>query len=222
MRDEFHPPVEEYLQAIHSLGEEHQRVIQARIAERLGKSAASVSTMLDRLEHDGYVARDGRLVSLTPTGADVARRVVRRHRLAERLLADVIGLPWEKVHGEAGRWEHVISDDVEARLVIILGDPGTCPHGNPIPGSAHAPAGRGGQVPLAEVAPGTDVRFERMAEAVEVDPVSMRYLGEAGFVPGTTARVQTRAPDGTLLLEVGDAALALGQDLCRNLFVVAA
>jgi DtxR family transcriptional regulator, iron-dependent repressor len=84
------------------------------------------------------VTRDGRLLYLTESGQALAERVVRTHRLAERLLVDVIGLEWHKVHREAGRWEHVISDDVEARLVELLGDPSTCPHGNPIPGS-HSP-----------------------------------------------------------------------------------
>ncbi len=110
-------------------------MIGARIAERLGRSAPSVSQMLDRLVEDGYVTRDRRRLSLTDSGRALGEKVVRKHRLAERLLVDVIGLEWHKVHREAGRWEHVISDDVEARLVELLGDPATCPHGNPIPGS---------------------------------------------------------------------------------------
>ena len=133
---EHHPPVEEYLQAIESLNEEGTPAIQARIAERLGRSAPTVSEMLDRLATDGYVERSGRTITLTEQGQDVAQTVLRKHRLAERLLVDVIGLPWHLVHEEAGRWEHVISDEVMARLVQILGDPATCPHGNPIPGSA--------------------------------------------------------------------------------------
>src|ERR1035441_9747460 len=138
---EYHPPVEEYLETMLSLSEEGVPVIQARIAERLGRSAPSVSEMLDRLREYGYVVRDGRRLSLTESGQALAEKVVRKHRLAERLLVDVIGLEWHKVHREAGRWEHVISDDVEARLVELLGDPAPCPHGNPIPGShSTAPA----------------------------------------------------------------------------------
>ena len=136
---EYHPPVEEYLETMLALAEEGVPVIQARIAERLGRSAPSVSEMLDRLIEDGYVTRDRRRLSLTDSGRALAEKVVRKHRLAERLLVDVIGLEWHKVHREAGRWEHVISDDVEARLVELLGDPATCPHGNPIPGS-HSPS----------------------------------------------------------------------------------
>ncbi|MGP8059581.1 MAG: metal-dependent transcriptional regulator, partial [Acidimicrobiales bacterium] len=127
MEDGYHPPVEEYLEAVLSLKEEGTPVIQARIAERLGRSAPSVSEMLERLCDDGYVRRDGRVVELTEKGSDLAEKVVRRHRLAERVLVDILGLPWHKAHMEAGVWEHVISDDVEERLVILLGNPTTCP-----------------------------------------------------------------------------------------------
>lgn len=219
MPSEFHPPVEEYLQAIEALGEEGSPVIQARIAQRLGKSAPSVSEMLDRLTAEGYVERKGRSIALTDRGRSVAQSVIRKHRLAERLLVDVIGLPWHKVHAEAGRWEHVMSDEVEERLVALLGDPGTCPHGNPIPGSARPAPPESGQVSLADVAPGQAVRFERLTEEVELDLASLRYLDDAGFIPGTSARVETRAPDGTVVLELDGRTLALGRDLCRRLFV---
>ena len=127
MLDRFHPPVEEYLEAIFSLEEEGIPVIQARLAERLDKAAPSVSEMLDRLEADGFIMRTARQISLTPTGAALAEGVVRKHRLAERLLVDIIGLDWDKAHLEAGRWEHVISDEVEERLVVLLDNPTTCP-----------------------------------------------------------------------------------------------
>jgi len=216
---EHHPPVEEYLQAIEALSEEGASVIQARLAERLGKSAPSVSEMLDRLEDEGYLQRSGRQITLTDAGRSLARSVIRKHRLAERLLVDVIGLPWHLVHAEAGRWEHVMSDDVEARLVELLGDPGTCPHGNPIPGSANEGQSQGAHVRLAEVDPGRTVRFERLTEDVENDGESLRYLGEAGFIPGTTALVTTRGPDGTLVIDLGGHALALGRDLAQKLYV---
>jgi DtxR family Mn-dependent transcriptional regulator len=217
----FHPPVEEYLEAVHSLKEEGTPVIGARLAERLGRSAPSVSEMLDRLSDEGYVRRDGRTVELTEKGSVLAAKVVRKHRLAERLLVDVIGLEWHKVHEEAGRWEHVISDDVEARLVILLGDPATCPHGNPIPGSATRPSGAR-QRPLAEMTPGTRVRLERISEDVEIDMRSLVYLDEHGFIPGATALVTSRGPDGTLVLEVGDSTVAFGSDLSRRLYVAVA
>src|SRR5579883_3096594 len=112
MADGFHPPVEEYLEAIHSLQEEGGQVIQARLAQRLGHSAPSVSEMVRRLREEGYLEADGRSLSLTHKGRERAESVVRKHRLAERLLTDVIGLEWHRAHLEAGRWEHVISDEV--------------------------------------------------------------------------------------------------------------
>ncbi|MGH9043481.1 MAG: metal-dependent transcriptional regulator [Acidimicrobiales bacterium] len=215
-----HLPAQEYLETIHSLLEEGTPVIQARIAQRLGRSAASVSEMLDRLADEGYVRRADRLVELTERGAALAAKVVRRHRLAECFLVDVIGLPWRKVHQEASVWEHVISDDVEERLVAILGNPLTCPHGNPIPG-APQPVSNGLQRPLSEVQAGTLVRLERMTEEVEVDMMSLIYLDDHGFLPGTVAFVSSRAPDGTLTLQVGDTAVAFGSDLSARLFVAA-
>jgi DtxR family Mn-dependent transcriptional regulator len=216
--DGYHPPLEEYLEAVHALREEGTAPIQARIAERLGRSAPSVSEMLDRLSDDGYIRRSGRVVELTDKGSDLAEKVVRKHRLAERLLVDVIGLEWYKVHREAGRWEHVISDDVEERLVALLGDPATCPHGNPIPGSA-AVAPAVAQRPLAEVAPGTKVRLERISEEVELDMGSLVYLDQHGFTPGATAVVAGRGPDDTLVLDLGDVTTAFGPELSRRLYV---
>jgi DtxR family Mn-dependent transcriptional regulator len=217
---EYHPPVEEYLETILGLAEEGVPVIQARIAERLGRSAPSVSEMLDRLIEDGYVRRDGRRVSLTETGRALAEKVVRKHRLAERLLVDVIGLEWHKVHHEAGRWEHVISDDVEARLVELLGDPATCPHGNPIPGS-RSPAPTADTWPLAEVDVGERVRLLRISEEVELNLGSLTLLDEAGFIPGAVARIGGRDSDGTMevTVEGGEEAIRVSRDLSDRLFV---
>ncbi|HEX3459732.1 MAG TPA: metal-dependent transcriptional regulator [Acidimicrobiales bacterium] len=218
MLDRFHPPVEEYLEAIFSLEEEGIPVIQARLAERLDKAAPSVSEMLDRLEADDLIVRSSRQISMTDKGAALAEGVVRKHRLAERLLVDIIGLDWEKAHLEAGRWEHVISDEVEERLVVLLGNPTTCPHGNPIPGVE--PTGPA-QHRLADSRPGDKVRLERITESVEHDAASLSYLGEHGLTPGTTAVIQAKAPDGTLTLVVGDATIALGPAMTQQLFVAA-
>jgi DtxR family Mn-dependent transcriptional regulator len=217
---EFHPPVEEYLETMLSLSEEGVPVIQARIAERLGRSAPSVSEMLDRLREDGYVVRDGRRLSLTESGQALAEKVVRKHRLAERLLVDVIGLEWHKVHREAGRWEHVISDDVEARLVELLGDPATCPHGNPIPGShSHAPSTP--VRPLAEVEAGERVRLFRISEEVESNLGSLTLLDEGGFIPGAVAKVGDRDPEGNVgvTVEGGREAIRVPRDLSDRLYV---
>ncbi len=215
--DGFHPPLEEYLEAIHSLEEEGVAVIQARLVERIGHSPQSVSEMVQRLVADGYVERDGRGVRLTSAGRQTAESVVRKHRLAERFLVDIVGLPWHKAHVEAGRWEHVISDEVEERFVEILGNPSTCPHGNPIPG---VPQASGVQVPLSDAEPGEHVRLARITEHVEIDLGALEYLNEHGLVPGVDATVRAKAPDGTLTLDLGDSSVALGERLSRHLYVV--
>ncbi len=219
MSDGFHPPVEEYLEAIHSLDEEGADVIQARLAQRLGHSAPSVSEMVRRLRTEGYVRIEGRSVTLTDKGRATAESVVRKHRLAERLLTDVIGLEWHRAHLEAGRWEHVISDDVEDRLVKLLGNPSTCPHGNPIPGTVGSART---QIALSQAEPGDRVRLERVTEQVELDTDSLAYLSGHGFTPGVEARVVARAPDGTLTLDLQGSTIALGPALAQQLFVAAA
>ena len=217
---EYHPPVEEYLETMLGLDEEGVPVIQARIAERLGRSAPSVSEMLDRLTDEGYVTREGRRLSLTESGRTLAEKVVRKHRLAERLLVDVIGLEWHKVHREAGRWEHVISDDVEARLIELLGDPATCPHGNPIPGS-HSPSPVVETRPLADAREGETVRLVRISEEVEMNLGSLELLDEGGFIPGAVARVGGRDPEGTVEVTVDGAGetIRVSRDLSSRLFV---
>src|SRR5262249_62122908 len=154
---ELHDTTEEYLETILSIEEEGIVPMRARLVERLGLSAAAVSETVARLEDQGYVEleRDRRL-RLTDKGRGLATTVERRHRLAERVLVDVIGLEWEKVHAEAARWEHAISADVEEKLVQLLGDPATCPHGNPIPGT-HNVAPGGKMIPLAQTEPGAVV-----------------------------------------------------------------
>jgi DtxR family Mn-dependent transcriptional regulator len=221
--EEFHPPVEEYLETMLALAEEGVPVIQARIAERLGRSAPSVSEMLERLIEDGYVSRQGRKLSLTESGRSLAEKVVRKHRLAERLLVDVIGLPWHKVHREAGRWEHVISDAVEIRLVKLLGDPATCPHGNPIPGSGSAATSVRTRK-LTEVGAGERVRLVRVSESLELNIGSLTLLGEGGFIPGVVVVVGDRDGDDNLEVRVegGDEVLHLSLELTDRLFVGAA
>jgi DtxR family Mn-dependent transcriptional regulator len=213
---EIHPPVEEYLEAIHELEEEGIHVIQARLAERLGHSAPSVSEMIHRLQDEGHVNIQGRDVTLTTSGRKRAESVVRKHRLAERLLTDVIGLEWHKAHAEACRWEHVISDEVEAHLVKLLGNPTTCPHGNPIPGS-----GGSRQVlsSLADVALGEKIQLERVTEQIEIDTEASEYLSTHGFVPGATGAVVSRGDDGTLVVELESGIVELAAKLTRQLYV---
>ena len=216
MPNGFHPPVEQYLAAIWELEEEGVEVIRARLAERVGHTAPSVSEMVRRLESDGYVSVRGRVLDMTPEGRSLAVSVVRKHRLAERLLTDVIGLPWHRTHDEACRWEHVISDDVEQHLVVLLKNPATCPHGNAIPGSGGPERDLS---PLAQSEPGDRIRLERITEEVEVDLDALVYLDAHGFVPGAAGEVRSKGPDGTITIDVDGSSLALGPDLARRLFV---
>src|SRR5256885_12492531 len=136
MAEAMPPPVDEYLEAIPGLEEEGARVTEARLADRLAVSAPSVSEMVRRLRAEGYLeVNPDRTLSLTQKGRDWATTIVRRHRLAERLLTDLLGLPWHRAHIEACRWEHVISAEVEELNRAKLDNPQTCPHGNPIPGA---------------------------------------------------------------------------------------
>jgi DtxR family Mn-dependent transcriptional regulator len=214
--DGFHPPLEEYLEAICELEEEGIAVIQARLAERLEHTAASVSEMIHRLRDEGFITIAGRTISLTEAGRRRAESVVRKHRLAERLLTDVIGLPWSRSHLEACRWEHVISDEVEERLVILLGQPTTCPHGNPIPGTT--PTG-GDQKALSTCDVGTTARLARVTERIEIDTEALAYLDAANLRPGADATITARAPDGTLTIEVDGAPVSLGAALTSQIYV---
>jgi DtxR family Mn-dependent transcriptional regulator len=191
----MHDTTEEYLEAILSIEEEGVRPLRARIVERLGLSAAAVSETIGRLEEHGFVELlDDRSLHLTEKGRSLATTVVRRHRLAERLLTDVIGLEWEKVHREADRWEHAISADVEEKLVELLGDPATCPHGNPIPGSRRAPR-REPTVALAHAAGGA-VTVARISEKLELSDDALALIARARLMPGCTATIVARGADG--------------------------
>ena len=192
---QWHDTTEEYLEAILEIEEEGIVPIRARLVERLGLSAPAVSETVNRLVDHGYAQLlDDRSLRLTDKGRKVATSIVRRHRLAERLLVDVIGLEWEKVHKEADRWEHAISADVEEKLVQLLGDPATCPHGNPIPGSSHKVEGPA-SVPLSQMQPGPVV-VRRISEKVEIDEDAIAFLAGAELTPGSNAEVVGTSADG--------------------------
>ena len=187
---------EMYLRTIYELEEEGIVPLRARIAERLHQSGPTVSQTVARMERDNLVHVQGdRHLALTDEGRARATRVMRKHRLAERLLIDVIGLDWELVHDEACRWEHVISEDVERRLVVLLNAPTESPYGNPIPGlaelgvSGHAVEFRNGNEQLNAVVhehPGAPIRvvIQRMSEEIQKDVAMMGTLREAGIQPG--------------------------------------
>jgi DtxR family Mn-dependent transcriptional regulator len=191
----MHDATEEYLETILEIEEEGTPTLRARLVERLGVSAPAVSEAVNRLNQAGYTElREDHTIRLTPKGRRLATTIVRRHRLAERLLVDVIGLEWEKVHREADRWEHAISADVEEKLVELLGDPMTCPHGNPIPGTKRT-AKTVPVVRLLDSAPGR-VTVTRISEKLELDDESLRLVAKARLIPGATATVMERRDDG--------------------------
>ena len=210
---------QDYLEAIYEMAEEGIPTQQARIAEWLDVTPASVSEAVKRLTARGLVrSGEGRRIAFTREGERLARTLVRRHRLAERFLVEVVRLPWHRSHEEATQWGRVISDDVETRFVEILGDPATCVHGNPIPGSSH-PAETDGLVPLEDVRPGERVRLVRLTEDLELDLDVMRFFEESGLLPGADISVVATAPDGTMSLDVGGEKAALGPHLADNLWV---
>ncbi|MDQ1747117.1 MAG: DtxR family transcriptional regulator, Mn-dependent transcriptional regulator [Frankiaceae bacterium] len=190
------PAVEDYLETIYELEESGIPVMRARLVERLGVSAPTVSETVARLEREGFLALDDRrVVRLTERGRQSATGVMRRHRLAERLLVDVLHVPWHQVHEEAHRLEHAISETLEPYLVRVLGDPGTCPHGNPIPGSANA-VDVAGQRPLADVPAGGRAVVRRIDEEVEAQPATMLALEEHLLMPGCPVEVVATAASG--------------------------
>jgi DtxR family transcriptional regulator, Mn-dependent transcriptional regulator len=212
---EYHPAFEEYCEAIFELKEDDVEVIQARIADRLDVSRPAVSEMIKRLDHQGLVTIAGG-IRLTEDGLNLAESVVRRHRLAERFLTDVLGLSWAEAHGEAGRWEHVISDRVEEAMIRQLGNPTTCPHGNPIPGSGYeAPD----TVPLDQVAVGTMFTVSRIPEELEFAPGVLEFLETSSLVPGFKGRVTAASPDGTTTVEIDGKHVGIGQFASTRILV---
>ena len=201
---ELHDTTEEYLETILSLEEEGVVPMRARLVERLGLSAAAVSETVGRLVDGGWVELEGdRRLRLTTKGRGLATTIVRRHRLAERLLVDVIGLEWEKVHAEAARWEHAISADVEEKLVLLLGDPATCPHGNPIPGSLHA-VPELPTVALADAQIGP-VTIARVSERLEMSDEALVLIAGAHLLPGCDATIVDLNADGvTVKTDTGE------------------
>ncbi len=194
----MHDTTEEYLETILELEEEGVRPLRARLVERLGVSAPAVSETVNRLIKGGYAnLNEDHSIKLTSKGRGLATTIVRRHRLAERLLVDVIGLEWEKVHREADRWEHAISADVEEKLVELLGDPLTCPHGNPIPGTKRK-ADKAKLVRLLDSDPGP-VTVKRISEKLELDDESLKLIALAELIPGSAATVVERTGDGVLV-----------------------
>ena len=215
---EHHPAFEEYCETIFELEEDGQRVIQARIAERLEVSRPAVSEMVRRLVDEGLVRVDSHEIKLTESGRTLATTMVRRHRLAERFLTDMLGLSWAEAHHEAGKWEHVISPAVEDAIVRQLDDPTTCPHGNPIPGSGYVEPDL---VALASLDTGAKAVITRIPEELEFTPGLLEFLETNEIVPGVTAAVIASSPDGTTTIDVGGSVVGVSAFTAERILVAA-
>ena len=220
---------EMYLRTILDLEEEDIVPLRARISERLGHSGPTVSQTIARMERAGLVVLSGdRHLELTEQGRSKAVHVLRKHRLAERLLSDVIGLEWEYVHEEACRWEHVMSEHVERRLVAILGNPAESPYGNPIP-SLDTPVvspsrafldGVVSLVPHVRDNPGrSTVVIRRLGEPAQFDSQLLFELKGTGVLPGATAAVQGRSGGVRIEVDGFDDALDLPNEVAAHVFV---
>jgi DtxR family transcriptional regulator, Mn-dependent transcriptional regulator len=216
---------EMYLRTIYDLEEEGVVPLRARIAERLEQSGPTVSQTVSRMERDGllHVAGD-RHLELTDKGRGLAVAVMRKHRLAERLLVDVIGLPWEEVHAEACRWEHVMSEDVERRLVQVLDNPTTSPFGNPIPGLSelglmNAPPGADqiNLVRLTELPVGMPVAVvvRQLTEHVQGDVELIGRLKDAGVVPNARVTVEANDHGGVMIVIPGHEQVELPHEMAH-------
>ena len=212
---EHHPAFEEYCECIFELREDDVDVIQARIAERLQVSRPAVSEMMKRLEAEELITSEGG-IKLTPVGLRLAESVVRKHRLAEVFLTDVLKLSWAEAHHEAGKWEHVISDSVEKAMMDLLGDPTTCPHGNPIPGSKYvAPDSE----PLSAIEVGSGFTVRRITEELEFEPGLLEFLEASAIQPGNTGTVTASSPDGTLTISIDGRHVGVGAFASERILV---
>jgi len=210
------PATEEYLQAVYTLADDGGQVIGARLPEFLRISAAAVSEMVHRLEREGLLQLDERKeVRLTGRGYSAASRIVRRHRLAERMLVDLLGYEWWKTHEEAERIEHAMSPEMEERLTRVLGDPQTCPHGNPMPGTTPRPTR-----PLERLAAGERAAVERIPDQFEHEPGFLEYLDTQGVRPGVTLEMIEQRP-GVLRVSVAGTERSLRSDCGQKVWMAA-
>jgi DtxR family Mn-dependent transcriptional regulator len=215
---------EEYLEAIYNMEMEGDVVIGARLAEKFKVKAPTVTEMLQRLEKAELIAMDqNRHIALTAAGVDLAEQVLRRHRLTERFLVDMLGMQWHQVHEEACRLEHYISGAVEARVLAALGQPTTCPHGNPIPGMvanarSYLTSQNARRLPQTT---GETVTILCVSEVVEDEEEVVRLLHENGLTPGKLVSFQSQEAD-TCAVTVEGTIIYIHFDLAHALWVIPA
>lgn len=208
--------IEEYLESIYKLQEEQHPVSTSRLAEHLKLSAPSVSEMVKKLTGRGLVFQSEKGVCLTDDGKCLAKKVIRRHRLSERLLTDILGFKWDEVHDEACRLEHAISPEMEDRIAESLGNPKTCPHGHPIPD-------KNGKLAKEKVKPLCDLKAHEKGIIVSVfeeDPKMLKYLASLGLIPDVCVKVEEVAPfGGPLIVCVAGSRYALGREVASKIKV---
>lgn len=210
--------LDEYLEAIYK-HEQRGEVRPGQLAEAMGVSAPTVTATLGRLQSAGLIERPEGGVTLTMQGRQAALDIVRRHRLAERFLVDVLGLAWDEVHEEACQLEHALSPRVQHALEEFMQNPQVCPHGHPIP-SADGSIAEADGTPLCESNSGDVVEIRRIEDE---QGELLSYLASLGMFPGTAVRVCDVAPfKGPLLVEVGGARYAVGRDIAEKIVVAAA
>jgi DtxR family Mn-dependent transcriptional regulator len=208
--------IEEYLESIYKLQQEQHPVSTSRLAEHLKLSPPSVSEMIKKLAQKGLVNQIEKGVCLTEEGNKMAKKVIRRHRLSERLLTDVLGFKWDEVHDEACRLEHAISPEMEDRIAESLGNPKTCPHGHPIPDKE-------GVFVKETVRPLSELKASDTGIIVSVfeeDPKMLQYLASLGLIPDVCVRVEEVAPfGGPLIVCVSGSRYALGREVASKIKV---
>lgn len=217
MKTDFTPTIEEYLEALFHLREKGKAVSTKDLAEHLKISPASVTDMIKKLADKKLVSyRPYKGATLTKNGLKAAAALVRRHRLSERFLADMLGVPWEDLHDEACKFEHVISDQVEEKLLEALGNPKTCPHGNPIPASD-------GKVAEDKAIPLTTFDIKQKGTIVRIteeNPQFLHYLATLGLFPKVKIQVTEIAPfGGPIIVKLRGGSYALGRDIASNIFI---
>jgi DtxR family Mn-dependent transcriptional regulator len=202
--------IEDYLQAVYNMIREGRTVIAARLTEKMGVAAPTVWATIQRMQRDGLVNLSVKKeITLSEAGLEAAESIMRRHRLAECLLVDILGLEWHEAHEEAHRIEHAISPRVEGRILAVLGHPTTCPHGNPIPGYSQEPPPS--TVALNSLSEGSEATIENITEDAEEDRDLLRYLQKNGMVPGARLKVVEVAPfNATMTVDVDGRRVIVG------------
>jgi DtxR family transcriptional regulator, Mn-dependent transcriptional regulator len=213
------PTIEDYLAILYVMARDGEDIVAARLAESLEVSAPTVTITLKRMERDGWLSNDSKKgICLTPAGNEAASSVIRRHMLTEWMLARMLNIPWSRIHAEAHRIEHTISDEIEAQMRSQFSDPQLCPHGNPLPGYESLSAN---WRPLSEAHAGDHVIIRQIHETAEGDAELLQFLEENGIIPGAEVVVAEILPfNQTLTLEVKGQKVILGFAAARYIGVL--